>query len=160
MSMTIAQLQAYAKAKALQAHINKPVKVVVLPAIPNSHINPRDGRPDTVMRNIRNKFYPYNKHLKPHVQSYEIEVRKDYFKHHAGFKAGQEAMKAGIAHEVAHCVVPYGHGVKFRKVARKLGADERHTHANWDARDWVKKKQKHSGIFGEPHRATGEFWRI
>ena len=156
--MTLAQLRAYAQAKQRKIS-NLPVKVNVVKQIPNSHLNPQTGRPDTVMRHYKNTFVPYNKHQKPHTQSYEIAIREDYFKHHRGFKAGQEAMKAGISHEIAHAVVPGGHNAKFRAVARKLGADEKHTHANWDARDWVKKKHAQHSLFGF-HGATGEFWRI
>lgn len=160
--MTVEELRAYAQAKARQA-TKLPVKVVV-GNIPDSHIDPRTGKPDTVMRSYRRVFYPNDKNKKPHVAAHEIRINEDYFKAHASTPEGQQKLRMGACHEAAHCAETStkpglsGHGSKFRALARKLGADKTHQNARWDARRRPARRQ--TGLFGLNMPRGKSIWGI
>ena len=160
--VSIEELREYARIKAKQV-TNKPVQVNIVNKIPNPHINPHTGRPDTVMRSYVNKFYPNDKTKSPSTVSHEIAIRRDYYER---YKNNPQEIKSGISHEVAHIVVPKGHNAKFQQVARKLGSDETHTRANWDkksgdARKTFSKSRKsyNFGAFGL-RKVKSNIWRI
>ena len=112
---SVAQLQSFARMKARQV-TKKPVVLKVMKTIPYSHLNPQTHRPDTIMRNTCTK------------KGCEIDVKKSYFDHHSA-----KTIKMGICHEVAHCAVPGAHNAKFKRIARRLGADKMHQKAYWEA---------------------------